>query len=150
MPYPRGFPGGCLEMPCWRGFRRCLSVNAAPRFLRRRAQRAFDQADPVGDAERNRRVVEIVARIVERIRAGAPGLVAIAQPDVAARLLAQHVGEILRAHRWRNVRAHIVAAYRARRGALTERRFGGMVDRRRIAFIETHRHRCVKSLRQAR
>src|SRR5258708_9854450 len=67
----------------------------------------LDQGHPIGGADRQDLVVEVVARIVDHAAAFA---VAIADPDVAARLLEQHPGEILAAHGGRRVAVDVVEA----------------------------------------
>lgn len=96
-------------------------------------QKALCKAHPVGHAERNDRVVEVVMRIVQGTAAGTG---TIAQPDVTTGFLLQHEGEIFGAHRRKLVSADMFRAEDERTNIATQRTLRNAVDCRRIALFE--------------
>jgi hypothetical protein len=82
-------------------------------------------------------VVEVVARVVQVARAqsvpgGAVVAVAVAEENVAARLVLQEVGEVFRAHGRLGIGVDLLGAHQRHHHLGGESGFGGVVDQRRI------------------
>src|SRR5437764_8457188 len=87
-PHPKERPRAASRRP------RTAEV-VSETWLRR--QRGFHQSDPIGGADRNDLVVEVVSRVVQA------GAIAVADKDESAGTLLEHEREILRAHDRRDV-----------------------------------------------
>src|SRR5690349_14846193 len=70
-------------------------------------QSFFYQRGEVARAQRDHLVVEVELRVVQEAAAGSA---ALAEPDVGAGALREHVGEVLAAHRRRRIGDHVAFA----------------------------------------
>src|SRR5207253_1139469 len=93
-------------------------------------EEALGEAREKADPDRDRAVVEIVARVVQQAAALAR---AVADPQHRPRPRLQHVGEILAAERRRDIALDMPLAADLGRDVGGKVRFVGMVDRRRVA-----------------
>src|SRR6218665_3164063 len=106
----------------------------------RPGQPLLGQFDPVGRAERDQFVVEVIARVVQHARPGAMahlavGAIAIANEAVGTRLDLHHVGKVFRAH-GRLLHQGALRTDDAGDDLAHELRLGGPVDGRRVVVHE--------------
>src|SRR5713226_1975147 len=102
-------PIGCVEWPMVKtlgrnGVSSDIGCPATQETLSLR-QRRLDEPRPIGRAERQDIVVEVVAGMVEIL-----AVLAVADPHVAARPRLQHEGEILGAHAGQDIASDIALA----------------------------------------